>query len=103
MNETVVELRMLKQGITNFRDFQQESRDFYATYEEREKNKTEEAEKLEKQIKERRRNLIAIGGIAAAALVSIGIAVAGWSYTNVVKPILDDIYANHPAIVQRPK
>ena len=54
-------------------------------------------EARERERKERSRNHWTLAGILVTAFVTILIAFLGWAWANVGKPILDDIYRNHPA------
>ena len=56
-----------------------------------------EIREREAQRKERSRTHWTLAGILVSAVLTILIALAGWAWVNVGKPILDDIYRNHPA------
>ena len=66
---------------------------FHAAYFEREDAKDRALAELEKHRAERRKNVKWFVGI----VLTIVIALCGWAWANVFKPILDDIYRNHPA------
>jgi hypothetical protein len=82
--------------LTRFERFEAKWDERRAQEDRREAEKEKQLAELEANRKARVVNRIAVAAIIVGALVVIMIALCGSVYTNVLEPILKDIYSNHP-------